>query len=221
MRAALLASEGCAPDQRDRIARAFDARVFEMYGHSERLIMAGECEKTAIYHATPDYGVTEIVSEDGSVCSEEGQRGELVGTGLLNRSLPMVRYRTGDHATLMEPTCECRRHWDRFTDVEASVEAGHARGQVGSRDIGDVLAGPPRGRHIARVLRYQYYQEAPGRCVIRVMAAPGFSEADEAAILAAYRAKVGDELDMTVEVVDDIPLTERGKLKQLERASGA
>ena len=53
------------------------------------------------------------------------------------------------------------------------------------------------------------------------MAAPGFSETDEAAILAAYRAKVGDELDVSIEVVDDIPLTERGKLKQLERAPGA
>jgi phenylacetate-CoA ligase len=71
------------------------------------------------------------------------------------------------------------------------------------------------------VARYQYYQGEPGRCVLRVMAAPGFSEADEAAILAAYRAKVGDELDMSLEIVDDIPLTERGKLKQLERARGA
>ncbi len=219
VRAVLLASEGCSPAQTERMERAFDARVFPMYGHSERVIIAGECEETSVYHSTPDYGVTEIVREDGSPCTEHGQRGELVGTGLLNRSLPLVRYRTGDFATLAESDCECGRHWDRFTDIEGRWKQDMLDGRSGSRM--SIAALNMHGEIFEHVARYQYYQDEPGRCVLRVMTTPGFSEADEAAILEAYRAKVGDELDMSVEVVDDIPLTERGKLKLLERAPGA
>jgi phenylacetate-CoA ligase len=219
VRAVLLASEGCLPSQTERMAKAFGARVFPLYGHSERLIMAGPCEVTDVYHHTPDYGIVEIVGDGDAPCDESGERGELIGTGLLNRSLPLVRYRTGDFATRVESDCECGRHWDRFTDIEGRWKQDMLDGRSGARI--SVAALNMHGDVFEHVARYQYYQGEPGRCVLRVMAAPGFSEADEAAILAAYRAKVGDELDMSLEIVDDIPLTERGKLKQLERARGA
>ncbi len=218
VRAVLLASEGCTPAQSQRIGQAFDARVFPMYGHSERLIMSGPCEVTDVQHHTPDYGIVEIVAEDGSPCTSPGERGELVGTGLLNRSLPLVRYRTGDFATFAESDCECGRHWDRFTDIEGRWKQDMLDGRSGARM--SIAALNMHGEIFEHVARYQYYQEEPGRCVLRVMTTPGFSEADEVAILGAYRAKVGDELDMSVEVVDDIPLTERGKLALLERGPG-
>jgi phenylacetate-CoA ligase len=219
VRAVLLASEGCSPAQAERIGQAFDARVFPTYGHSERLIISGPCEVSDVQHHTPDYGIVEIVAEDGSTCCKPGERGELVGTGLLNRSLPLVRYRTGDFATLAESDCECGRHWDRFTDIEGRWKQDMLVGRSGARM--SIAALNMHGEIFDHVARYQYYQEEPGRCVLRVMIAPGFSETDETAILDAYRAKVGDELDMSVEIVDDIPLTERGKLKLLERGPGA
>jgi len=218
VRAVLLASEGCSPAQAKRMGQAFDARVFPTYGHSERLIISGPCEVSDIHHHTPDYGIVEIVGEDGSPCTNPGERGELVGTGLLNRSLPLVRYRTGDFATLAESDCECGRHWDRFTDIEGRWKQDMLDGRSGARM--SIAALNMHGEIFEYVARYQYYQDEPGRCVLRVMTTPGFSESDEAAILEAYRAKVGDELDMSVEVVDDIPLTERGKLKLLERGPG-
>lgn len=215
IRAALLASEACAPAQAKRIAAAFHARVFPMYGHSERLIMAAPCEVSDVFHHTPDYGVVEIVREDGSPCTKPGERGELVGTGLLNRSLPLVRYRTGDRATLAESACECGRHWDRFTDIEGRWKQDMLVGRSGSKI--SVTALNMHGDVFEHVARYQYYQREPGACVLRVMVTDGFTERDERAILAAYREKVGDELSFSVEVVDDIPLTERGKLRALIR----
>ena len=48
------------------------------------------------------------------------------------------------------------------------------------------------------------------------MAAPEFTEGDRQAIEAAYRDKVGEEVRFIVQLVDDIPLTARGKLKMLD-----
>jgi hypothetical protein len=50
---------------------------------------------------------------------------------------------------------------------------------------------------------------------LRVMVAPGFGDADRLAIEETFVGKVGDELKVEVKVVEDIPLTGRGKLRRL------
>jgi phenylacetate-CoA ligase len=213
IRAALLASEGCSVAQRERIAEAFRTRVFPLYGHSERLLMAGECEVTDTYHHFPDYGILEIVAEGGTSCEREGEQGELVGTGLLNRSMVLIRYRTGDHATRAAPSCACGRAWDRFTDIRGRRNHDVLAGKAGVRI--PLTALTLHRPVFERVARYQYHQSEPGRVTLRVVAAPGFSESDRSRIESAYRGKLGGEIDFSVEVVDDIPLTARGKLKVL------
>jgi len=81
IRAALLGSEGASVAQRERIERVFRTRVYSWYGHSERVVLAGECEKSNAYHHFPDYGILEIIDDHGNFCEKEGARGEIVGTG--------------------------------------------------------------------------------------------------------------------------------------------
>ena len=213
IKAALLGSEGCMPGQKERIAKAFRTRAFSWYGQSERVILAGECERTSVYHHFPDYGVLEIVAEDGYLCEREGEHGEIVGTGLLNRSLPLIRYRTGDFATRCESRCECGRCWDRFTNVQGRWEQDMIIGRNGSRI--SIAALNMHGPLFEKVKRYQYAQDEVGVCVLNLMAAPSFSETDRIAIEKAYTAKTDDELEWKVKTVDNIPLTSLGKLKLL------
>jgi len=212
--AAFLISEACSEEQRARIEAAFRTRVFSFYGHSERLILAGECERTTVYHHFPDYGVLEIVAEDGSPCDEPGDRGELVGTGLLNRSMPLIRYRTGDWATRREHACECGRCWDRFSDVLGRWRQEFVIG-AGGEEI-SVAAMNVHGSVFENVARYQYHQSEPGALVVRVVPTPAFTDGDRARIESAYAEKAGRALLIEVAVVDEIPLTARGKLKLLD-----
>ena len=213
VKAVLLGSEGCLPGQRERIEAAFQTRAFSWYGHSERIILAGECERSSIYHQFPDYGYLEIIGDDGTHCDNEGERGELVGTGFLNRSLPLIRYRTGDYATRHESKCECGRFWDRFADVQGRWNQEMIIGRNGARI--SIAALNMHGPLFEKVIRYQYAQELAGSCRMKLMVAPDFTEGDRLAIENAYKAKVGDELEWKVEIVESIPLTERGKLKLL------
>jgi phenylacetate-CoA ligase len=211
--AAFLTSETCSQLQRERIERAFRTRVFSWYGHSERVIFGGECEKSTVYHHVPDYGVLEMIDDSGERCAE-GERGELVGTGLNNRCMPLIRYRTGDYATRLESVCGCGRRWDRFADVEGRWKQDVIIGKRGTRI--SVTALNMHGPLFERVIRFQYFQEVPGDCILKVVAAPGFSEQDRVGIAAAYRGKVGEEVQLNVQVVDEIPLTGRGKLRMLD-----
>ncbi len=214
IRAILLGSEGPLPGQRERIEKVFRTRVFSWYGHSERLILAGECEQTDTYHQFPDYGLLEIVDDNGAPCDSQGERGELVGTGFLNRSMPLIRYRSGDYATRLEPRCKCGRHWDRFAEVEGRWKQDMVIGHNGANISTSALN--MHGPIFDKIVRYQYFQGRAGYCEIRLMVAPAFSETDRLVIEKAYQNKVGQELTFTARVVEDIPLTARGKLKLLE-----
>jgi phenylacetate-CoA ligase len=213
IRAALLTSEVCSHAQRERIEAAFRTRVYTWYGHGERTVLGGECECSQVYHAFPAYGVLEIVRENGEPC-DIGEQGEIVGTGFLNRSMPLIRYRTDDYATKETWECECGRSWDRFSHVlgRRSLE-GFLYSKGGSR-ISDAALNV-HGDCFANVIRFQYYQNIPGQLVIRVIPNPKYSPVDEAKITAAHEKKLWGEMDIVVQKVKDIPLTNSGKQRRL------
>jgi len=214
LKAMLLGSEGASTAQRERIGAAFGARVYSWYGHSERVILAGECEKNSTYHHFPDYGFLEIVDDAGKSCNSEGERGEIIGTGFYKRCMPLIRYRTGDYATRLEPDCDCGRKWDRFTNVEGHRKQEMLHGKNGEKI--SLAALNMHGPLFEQVTRYQYYQEKPGEFILKIVPAPDFSESDRKSIEAEYRKKVRESLVCSVELVDEIPLTARGKLKMLD-----
>jgi phenylacetate-CoA ligase len=212
IRAALLGSEGCTPEQREVIEEAFRTRVYTWYGHSERVILGGECEHTTDYHQFPDYGWLEILDEQGNEVAV-GERGEIVGTGFLNRVMPLIRYRTGDYATRLEPRLRLRTQLGPVQRRRRPLEAGNG-GRAERRADVDRGAQPARaslrpGRALPVLPGHA------GRFEIRVVPDPDFTEADRLAIAEAYAKKVGNEADVFVRTVESIPLTSRGKLKIL------
>jgi len=214
IRAVFLGSEGTSANQRERIERAFRTRVYSWYGHSERVILAGECEKNSTYHHFPDYGILEIIDDNGGQCEKEGERGEIIGTGLYNHCMPLIRYRTGDYATRLNSKCSCNRSWDRFTDVEGRWKQDMVIGKQGTHI--SIAALNMHGSMFDNVVRYQYFQDKVGQCTIKVMVGPDFSEQDSLRLQKAYSQKAGEEITFTIKKVEDIPLTNRGKLKILD-----
>ncbi|MEP0844938.1 MAG: asparagine synthase (glutamine-hydrolyzing), partial [Phycisphaerae bacterium] len=57
-------SEILCPHQRELVEATFGCRCFSCYGHSEKLILAAECEHTADYHVWPGYGYFELLDEE-------------------------------------------------------------------------------------------------------------------------------------------------------------
>ncbi|MDI6449527.1 hypothetical protein [Anaerobaca lacustris] len=212
-RAAFLGSEACSELQRERIERAFGTRVYTWYGHSERVVMGGECTRSLCYHAIPAYGVLEIVDADGNSC-DVGECGEIVGTGFLNRAMPLIRYRTDDSATREVFTCACGRQWDRFSNVMGRWSSeGYLIGKSGARISAAALN--MHGDLFKNVIRYQYYQRVPGKLVIRVIGNALYSPEDAQAIVQQHSRKLWGEIDVDVVRVADIPLTISGKQRRI------
>lgn len=214
IRAALLGSEPLYPDQRLRIERGLRTRAYSWFGHSERTVLAGECEHDAVYHSFPDYGVLEILDPEGSAVGE-GESGEVVGTGLVSRAMPLIRYRSGDFARRLPRECPCGRAHERFDRVVAHRDQEFVVGRTGTRMT--LAALNMHGPAFARVRQYQYFQDAPGRMELRIVPAGTFGPDDEHALRAAFERKVATELEIRVVQVQQLERTARGKIPRLLR----
>lgn len=96
-----------APERR-RIESVFGCRVTDRYGSEETGLIACECETHAGLHLNADHVFVEFLREDGSQ-AEAGEDAQVVVTDLVNRAMPLIRYRIGDVGAASERTCPCGR----------------------------------------------------------------------------------------------------------------
>ena len=210
-RAVFAASENLYPGQREFIESFFGARLFSWYGHTENVVLAGECEVSNHYHIFPEYGVTEVIKENGSAADKEGDLGELVGTSLDNFAMPLIRYRTEDWAVIGPPRCTCGRNYKLLKETRGRW---HQEMLVGKLDnLISVTALNVHSDVFDNVRQLQFYQREKGKVELRIIRKPEYSERDSRRILAALNEKIGDTLELSLSFPDEIPLMPRGKFR--------
>jgi phenylacetate-CoA ligase len=90
---------------RTNLAASFGAPVYDIYGTSETKEIAWECPEGRM-HLNTDVVHLEVVDENGR-SQPAGEEGDLVATLLVNRAMPLLRYRTGDRGILLNDRCSC------------------------------------------------------------------------------------------------------------------
>lgn len=89
------------PGYRDELKAALEAETaIDYFGTRRFLPIAVETAAEDGLHVVDEYVIAEIVDPDTGEVLDPGQRGELVVTHRRKEGLPLVRYRTGDLATL-------------------------------------------------------------------------------------------------------------------------
>ena len=98
-------AEPLSDSQRTVISEAFRCPVRESYGMAEIAAGASECS-AGVMHWWPDASVLEVQRDSGEIC--RSGEGSLIATSLLNRVMPLIRYRVGDRVRLSSEFSECR-----------------------------------------------------------------------------------------------------------------
>ncbi len=216
VKAVMLASENVYPWQRAMIEEVFGCRVFSHYGHSEMVLLGSECELSTDLHFYPQYGFLEMLDQQGQPVREEGQVGELVGTSFHNPVMPFIRYRTQDYGVVGPPACpECGREYPILKAVEGRLQEFIVTAD--GRLISICVMGAAHFAELDKVSKTQYYQDTPGRLVFRVVPRPGYTPADRERIRAAVQEKVGAQVRVRVEEVDEIERAPGGKHLMMEQ----
>jgi phenylacetate-CoA ligase len=203
-------SEIVYPQQRQMVEEVFGCRLFSCYGQSEKVVLAAGCEKSDDYHVWPTYGCFELLDEDGNAVTTPGQRGEIVGTSFINTVMPFIRYRTGDWATYVGDRCDaCGREHPIIRDIR-----GHRTQEVLIAGDGSEIPWAALNMHddtFINVRQFQFMQETPGRAILRIVPAGGFTEEDAKRIHRNLGPKLDGRITFRIERVDVIGLSARGK----------
>ncbi len=155
--------------------------------------MGGECEYTTDYHMYPQYGYMELIKEDGTPASREGEFGEIVGTTLDNTVMPLLRYRTGDWAVVGPDRCRCGRSCVLLKETRGRW---HQEMLVGkNNNLVSITAINMHSSVFEHVRQFQFHQT------------------DSRNLLVALGEKIGDSLNIELNFVEHIPLTQRGKFR--------
>ena len=210
VQAILAESENVYPEQRTFVESIFNCRYFSSYGHTEKLVAAGECEHSSNYHVWPTYGYFELIDEKGDVITKQGEVGEIVGTGFMNTVMPFIRYKTGDYAEYVNNHCDkCNRNHLIIKDIR-----GHNIQEHLITNESNMIPWSAINMHddtFDDVLKYQFYQDTPGEAIIKVVVNENFSDAQKNRIEKNIGQKLNGRVLVSVEVVNYIQLTERGK----------
>jgi phenylacetate-CoA ligase len=209
----LMGSENVYEGQKPYIENISGKRAFVWYGHSEKLVLAGECETSSVYHAYPQYGYAEFITEDGQP-AEPGEFCEIVGTGFLNTVMPFIRYRTGDYCIYRGNYCpECGRYYHLFSDISGRWTQELLYGKEGNAICMSAINIHSKNMH--NIFRLQFHQKKQGEASLKVVPKKEFNNNDKILLEKEFNEKLNGSVSIDIELVKEIPLTARGKYKYI------
>lgn len=203
----LPSSEGMSKEEVNYIKRVLNCPCLSFYGHTERLVMAGQCECSECYHVEPLYGYCELIDKNGEVIREEGKTGEIVATGFCNTGMPLIRYKTGDLAEWSLKKCSCGRNYKLLKKLE-----GRTTEYLVDRNNNKIsLTAFRYSFYEQHVNSFQFYQDEPGKVFVRIIPEEDFTELDKKNILQTLEEDCNSQIEFSIEKVKFISKKKSGK----------
>lgn len=206
-KAIYVTSEVCTKESMDFISKSFDCPVYGQYGQSEACCFAwSQCNDTT-YYCSPFYGYVEILNKNNERC-EVGEIGEVIVTSFGNWNQPFIRYRTGD---LVEFGGE-KNGIVMISDINGRVDD-----YILDKNLNHIPLVGYLGIHYLKcakdIISYQIVQHTPGKVIFKVVSTKWNKECENE-VIEMFSIK---NIDVDFELVDEIPLTKRGKRKLVVR----
>lgn len=208
IRVVFVTSERLYPEQREHISRVFGAPVANGYGGRDAGFIAHECPAGGMHLSAEDI-IVEIVDGEGKP-QPPGNAGEIVVTHMATESYPFVRYRTGDVGVLDDQLCSCGRGLPLLKEIQ-----GRTTDFVLARD-GTVMHGLALiyvVRDLPHIAKFKIVQESLEHTRVLLLAEPQFERGKADHIRAAMAQRLGQDVRIDVEFVDDIPAEASGKYR--------
>jgi len=94
---------------RAKIEKAMNAKVYDLYRYAFPAVSMGQCCYCDGYHLFSENCFLELIDLNGDPVTEQGKVGRLVVTNFSNRTLPLIRFDTGDLGIYDGSQCDCGR----------------------------------------------------------------------------------------------------------------
>jgi phenylacetate-CoA ligase len=225
MTAGIFGAEPWSNELRVRLNELLGLQALDIYGLSEIIGpgVASECVVAADgLHVNEDHFLVEAVDPATGQPVPDGELGELVFTTVTKEALPLLRYRTGDIASLNRAPCPCGRTLARMSKVAGRKDDMLViRGvNVYPSEVERVLLGHPAlAPDYLLVVDERSPQSRLIACIEMGTAAPG-SDALEAELQSGLKDALGLSVDVRLLPPESVPRTEVGKAVRVRRWHG-
>lgn len=172
---------------RKMIEAVFHCKVYDSYGHMERTVAVSECSCGG-YHLNADYGIMELQKETGRNTAEGGT---VLGTGLYNFSMPLIRYEVGDvvETERENSCCQCGRGLPLIKKIH-----GRKEDVIVTPDDRIITSAFTLFELVKDIELGQIVQEKKDRFVLRIVPAAGYGLKSERQVIDAFRNFVGPDV---------------------------
>lgn len=209
LKAVISSSETLYDFQRSTIEESFQCRVFDYYAMAERVIFASECDRHEGHHLNMEYGVSEVVGADDQVLGKDCH-GRLVGTGLHNMVMPLIRYVTNDMTSIRKALCACGRGLELMDEIATKAEDTFTL-RDGRLISPSVLTHPFKPMH--SIEESQVIQKDYDHIIIKLVPKPNYSESEGDHLIREFKARLGDDVRIEIQLVEELPRTKNGKFR--------
>jgi phenylacetate-CoA ligase len=208
IKVAFVTSERLYDHQRELIQEVFGCPVANGYGGRDAGFIAHECPQGGM-HITAEDIIVEIVGAHGNVLPN-GQAGEVVVTHLATRDYPFIRYRTGDIAVIDDKQCTCGRILPLLKEIQ-----GRTTDFIVAKD-GTVMHGLALiyvVRDVKGVQNCKVIQESIEKTRVLLVTNDQFQESSMELMRAGIKQRLGEDVEVEIERVNEIPLEASGKFR--------
>lgn len=201
-------AEKLYPEHRRFIKEVFGGPVFDRYGARELAGISCECEAHTGMHVSIENNHIEIV-KDGRF-TKPGEVGEVIGTNLNNYGMPFIRYRLGDlGAWSTSDACPCGRGLPMM-----DVTQGRLLDALRTNDGRMIWGAVPMGMYgLKGVKQFQVRQKSLDLVLVSIVKDGEIDVAKLKDIERAYKASLGENVEIRFEFVDNIPILESGQYR--------
>jgi len=191
------------PHYREVAERVFKAKIRNRYGGREAGIIAMECKAGRMHINCHDLHV-EIDSHD-----PYSQPGEILITQLNNYAMPLIRYRIGDIGSLSDEVCPCGNQLPILGNLLGRTTATF-RTRSGELIHGGYFTRQFYG--IDTVRQFQLIQDSYDVCRLKLVVNDEFRQDTLEGIIQKIQARLGENTDVRVEFLHEIPRPKSGKI---------
>lgn len=213
IRIILLGAEPHSEETRRRVEEIYGAKAYNSYGLSEvnGPGVAFECVFQNGMHLWEDYYILEILNPQTLSPSFPGEVGEIVLTTIYRDATPLIRYRTGDLAFLLDEPCPCGRTHRRISRIQGRTDDMFIfRGvNIFPMQIEKVLMSSPEvGNNYRIILEREDYRD---KMIVEVEIKPELFSGDVQK-LARLKERIQSELHSEILVTPEVVLVEPGSI---------
>lgn len=207
--AVLCSSETLSPEMRSVIERVLQCPVYDWWGSNERVVTACQCERRGAFHVNGEGGILELAPL-ANATGDTGQR--MIGTGLINHAMPLIRYDLGDLALPAKQPCDCGRGLPCIDRILGRVNDTIVTGE--QKYIPSVRFYTLFETY-DKVRQFQVVQTGPNTVVVRIVPTGTFNGAETDELRGKLARFLGDAVTIHFELVDHIQPEPSGKIRNV------